>query len=931
MKGKKVGSVIGGIFKMIFGFIGSYAGIMTSIIGAILGIFATAILIAALGGVLIYVKVLPDFTKARNAVFEKLVNMSAKDFVMNEDTKIYDKNGDKIGTVNAGHYKYVKVNKISPYVYNGYIAVEDKRFRTHAGVDMLSTLRAAVSMARNNGEATSGGSTITQQVIKNNLLTQEKTMVRKMSEIMLAPTVEEKFSKDKIMEFYCNSNYYGNRCYGISAASKYYFGKKPADLTPAEAALLISLSNNPAKYNPVNHPKAAKEKRNSSLKRMLDSGVISKKEYKKAIKSKLNVLQITGKVVNENYQTSYAIHCAAINLMEKENFEFKYTFSNKTEYTDYIEKYSDLYSEKSEEIRKGGYKIYTSINPKIQKKLQSAIDNGLAFDTEKTKDNKYALQGAGVCVDNKTNYVIAIVGGRGTKDSYNRGYLSARQSGSSIKPLIDYAPGIESGAFTPSSIVDDHKIKNGPSNAGGGYHGTMHLREAVARSLNTVAWQVLSTITPEYGLSFLDKMQFHNLSYVDNGNLALSLGGFTKGVRVVDMAKGFSTLANGGEYCERTCVKKITHTSEGMVYQDTDEDPDVTQVYSKDTAFMMTDILKGVINEDYGTGHSLKLDNGHIAAGKTGTTNSNKDLWMCGYTSYYSTAIWTGYDTPRAIAGSSASVPGSIWKNFMNSIHTKKEPLEFEKPETVVLAKSDGTGKIIEGTEMEPKDTKNYYDKPYGYDYFSTAILEDTSGYVNKMKDKAYQKKCLKKLKKFEKLYITELADYYTLEEDYKTLKNMISAIDDDTVRKAYLTRVTDKYESLADQTLEWKKVVKAYNKKKKEEAEALAEKTAEESVVNAVEAVKNARIETAKTAIKRLSSRKFKPDNISTLIKNAEDAVKKCKNYSEYASLVSSLDAAKRHVSSLPTKQEYIESKKPKNTPTPSPETEEETDETEE
>ncbi len=260
---------------------------------------------------------------------------------------------------------------------------------------------------------------------------------------------------------------------------------------------------------------------------------------------------------NESYVVSYAIHCAALALMEKEDFKFQYTFKNKEDYESYNEKYSNLYSQKTNDIREGGYKLYTAIDMKKQKKLQKAVDKGLAYSKEKNSDKtKYALQGAAVCVDNSTNYVVAIVGGRGTKDSYNRAYLSARQSGSSIKPLIDYTPAFETGAYSPSTVVNDQPIENGPKNSGGGYRGSLHLREAVQRSINTIAWQVLEKITPKYGMSFLDKMHFHNLSYVDNDNLSLSLGGFTEGVRVVDMAKGFSTLANNGSYSEKTCIQK---------------------------------------------------------------------------------------------------------------------------------------------------------------------------------------------------------------------------------------------------------------------------------------------------------------------------------------------------------------------------------------
>lgn len=753
------------VFRIIAGVIGSYAGVISNIIGTAMGILASVMVIGGIVGLCVYVKVLPMFTEAREEVFDKLVHLSEDDFVMKEDTVVYDSKGKQVGSVNAGSYKYVKINDVSPYIYEGYIAVEDKRFKTHGGVDLVATMRAGVSLLKHNMEITQGGSTITQQVIKNNLLTQNKSYTRKIAEILLAPTIESKFTKAQIMEFYCNSNFYGNKCYGVGAASKYYFGKKCADLEPHEAAMLIGLSNSPASYNPVLHPKAALKKRNSVLRIMCKEGVITPKEYKSALKKKLNIKQFSEKGGSkESYVMSYAIHCAAISLMEKENFKFQYVFDSKEDYQKYNKQYSKVYSEKIESIRSGGYKLYTSINMKKQKKLQKAVDNGLSFNKEKDGDTgKYALQGAAVCINNETNYVEAIVGGRGKNDQYNRAYLAARQSGSAIKPLIDYTPGFESGMYSPSTIVNDHKFANGPSNAGGGYHGNVRIREAVARSLNTVAWQVLDNITVKYGLSFLDKLHFHNISYIDNDNMALSLGGFTEGVRVVDMAKGFSTLANNGSYSDRTCIKKIEHVSDGVVYKNNNEKD---QVYSQDAAWMMTDVLKGVFNESYGTGRKLKLDNGQICAGKTGTTNSSKDVWFCGYTKYYTTVVWAGYDTPRAMPGASgASIPGVIWKDYMDDIHKKLKPEDFIMPSTISLAKYDGNGNIIEGTAISGSSKRTY-----GMDYFSKTILSEKADEVQVLKDKKYQKEVLKKLKNFEKIYISNIADYYDLENDYKEL-----------------------------------------------------------------------------------------------------------------------------------------------------------------
>lgn len=895
--------------KVIIGTIGGYLGVVSNILGTIFGMLASLLVICLIAGICVYVKVMPMYTEARETVFDKIVNMSENDFIMNEDTIVYDYKGKKVGSVNAGRYKYVKISDISPYIYNGYIAVEDKRFKTHSGVDMLATMRAGVALLKHKGEITQGGSTITQQVIKNNLLTQEKSYTRKIAEIFLAPTVEEKFGKDKIMEFYCNSNYYGNRCYGVGAASKFYFGKKASELEPAEAAMLIGLSNSPSAYNPVANPEAALKKRNEVLEKMYEGNAITEKEYKQALKKKINVLQITEKTTTENYVMSYAVHCAAISLMEKENFKFQYIFKDKSDYEDYQKKYASVYGEKCEDIRSGGYKIYTSINMKMQDKLQKAVDNGLSYSTEKNEDSsKYALQGAAVCVDNTSNYVVAIVGGRGKKDAYNRAYLSARQSGSSIKPLIDYAPGFESGIYSPSTVVNDHPIANGPKNAGGSYRGSLQIREAVARSINTIAWQVLQTITPEYGMSFLGKMHFHNLSYIDNGNMALSLGGFTEGVRVVDMAKGYATLANNGVYSDRTCIRKISHVSDGEIYKNAEEK---TQVYSKDAAWLMTDVLKGVFNESYGTAHALKLDGGQITAGKTGTTNSSKDVWFCGYSAYYSTVVWAGYDTPRAMPGVyGASVPGAIWKNFMNSIHKNLEPKDFEQPETIRLARYDSKGNIISGTE-ESGETK----RTAGKDYFATQILAKTSEYAEEAKDLTYQKEVLKKLTKFEKMKITSMAQYYTFVQTYQTVKDMIASIEDDDVRKEYGERCEDKYNSLKDDSLDWKKVVEAYNQWQSEENQRLAEEQQKKSEQAREAQTKKTRIALANTRLKRMTGYVYQPSNMNDLIRKAQDAVEKCKNYAEYISLHNSFVTNRASLLALPTQEEY----KSQNTPAPS------------
>ena len=897
---KKAVRGAGYLVHIITGTVCSYLGVLCNIAGTVMGILASVITVCIIAGICVYVKVLPMFTEAREVVFDKMANLSEEDFIMKEDTIVYDSKGKVVGSVNAGQYKYVPINDISSYIYDGYIAVEDRRFKTHGGVDVVATLRAGIALLKNNMKITQGGSTITQQVIKNNLLTQDKSYTRKIAEVLLAPTVEAKFTKTEIMEFYCNSNYYGYRCYGVGAASRYYFGKEASELEPQEAALLISLSNNPSAYDPVINPKDSLKKRNRVLKTMYDEGVINKKEYNSAVKTKIHVKQYTVDGKNENYVVSYAIHCAANALMEKEDFEFQYLFKDKKDYQNYREKYSEVYGSKCEDIRSGGYKIYTSINMKKQKNLQKSVDEGLAYNTEKDSDTgKYALQGAAVCIDNNTNYVVAIVGGRGKKDEYNRAYLSARQSGSSIKPLIDYTPGFESGAYSPSTIVNDHKFENGPDNAGGSYYGDIRLREAVERSLNTVAWQVLETITPDYGLSYLEKLHFRNISYIDNDNMALSLGGFTEGVRVVDMAKGYCTLANNGTYSDRTCIKKIERVSDGTIYKNNNQE---TQVFSQDAAWMMTDVLKGVLNEPYATGKSLKLDGKQICAGKTGTTNSSKDVWFSGDTKYYTTVVWAGYDTPRAMPGASgASVPGVIWKDYMDKIHTGLEPLDFDMPSTIRMAEYDSKGDIIEGTAVTPEKKR----EP-GMDYFSTVILEEKAEDAKVLKDKEYQQEVKKELKEFEKITIKKLADYYEFEDKYIKTRDMVASVVDDDARKSFTKRLKNKYNSLKKEVTEWAKVVKAYEKQQAEENTRLAEEAEHQSEAARKDYEHKTAVNLARTRIKRLHGHQYQPSDMEELIKAAKEALDACSGYSEYSSLKDLYDQYKDEIRSLPTYEEY-------------------------
>ena len=676
------------IAGFILGVIATILGVIGWILTSLLQLITLCLILGTIAAGLIFVRVWPQFEKSRELAYDTIAQMDREDFSMLSDTEIFDKDGNRIGLINAGHYEYVDINHISMNIQNAYIAQEDRRFKSHNGVDWIATLRAGVALIKHRGEVTQGGSTITQQVIKNSYLTQEQTFTRKIVEVMLAPELEKKYSKADIMEFYCNMNFYGHHCYGVEAASRYYFGKHAADLEVWEAAVLVGLSNSPSAYDPVNHPESARAKRNEVLKSMLEVDMLTEKQYTNAINQPMEIVQTEQEGTSDNYLTGYAIHCAALELMKNDDFEFQYLFDSKEDYDTYQEAYTAAYSEKSDLIRAGGYKIYTSLDPDIQNIVQEELDDTLSSYTELQENGKYAMQGAGVVVDNRTNYVVAVVGGRGTEDQYNRAYLSARQPGSTIKPLIDYAPAFDTGEYYPSRIVDDHQWEGGPSNSGGSYYGPVTVREALNRSLNTVAWQILQDIGIPNGLDYLGNMEFQKISYVDSSVPSLAIGGFTNGVRVVDMAKGYAALANQGVYDDRTCITGIESQHEGDILKKRSVS---RQVYSIETAYMMTDVLKGTFTTAYGTGRGLGLEN-MPCAGKTGTTNSSKDTWFCGYTRYYTMAVWVGYDNPRAMPGIYGSTyAGAIWQHAMDRIHSGLESLDWEKPDSVILDYYDGT------------------------------------------------------------------------------------------------------------------------------------------------------------------------------------------------------------------------------------------------
>lgn len=891
------------ILKTIREIIVSAVGSVFALIWGSISLIATGLVIAAIVAVVGYAYVKPDLDDCRDKAYDILANVKDSDFVKASDTKIYDKDENLIGLISAGHFTYTPIEDISMNIQNAYISQEDKRFKEHTGVDWISTIRAGLALVKNRGEIHQGGSTITQQVIKNTFLTQEQSFKRKLIEILLAPEIEKKYSKTQIMEYYCNTNFYGNRCYGVESASNFYFNKSAKNVSIAEACLLAGLSNSPSAYDPIQHPEAAKEKRDEIITNMYKNGFITKDEETTALNEEMTIAAQSEEDGFETYQSSYALSCAAVELMKDSGFKLRFTYKDKDDYDSYNKLYDAEYSKAINKIRSGGYNIYTSLDSNVQAAVQESVDKWLSDFTE-TDDNtgKYTLQGAAVVADNSTGYIIAIVGGRGTDDQYNRAYLSARQPGSAIKPLLDYAPAFESGKYFPSTVVDDHEIENGPSNSGGGYRGRLPLREAVNRSINTVAWQVLQNIGTEYGLSFLEKMQFRKISYIDNDVDAIAIGGFTNGVRVVDMVKGYQTLANNGMYNDNTCILKITNSKDEDILKA--KRTNSTQVYTTASAYLMTSVLKDTINKPYGTGYGLALSNGMPAAGKTGTTNNNKDAWFCGYTPYYTMAVWMGYDTPKTMKGVyGATYSGKIWQEVMNVLNANLEIKGFNIPQNIVQMQVDSDGNPIEGTELEYTGTIND-----GYELFSQNSAEEYQKEQERIAEDKLIEKAEQTVTQYEQFTVSDPSQYDNIDTQYNTVVNSIGMIEDATKKAALFNRAAAKYKSLQQEKVDRSAEISLYKMQKEQEEQDKieAEKKKEDEQYKAK--IKQARIQNVVTRIASIESMQYKTD-ISSETTEIETMLNEIKEYPEYTNLVNRMTKAVKRYNELPDETTYNES----------------------
>lgn len=593
---------------------------------------------------------------------------------LNISSKVYytDSDGEtkQYAQFNASQNRvWVPIDKIPVNVQNAIVAIEDQRFYQHRGFDLKRTTGAAINYLF-KGDSSYGGSTITQQLVKNITEDKSRDASRKIREITRAIVLETKLSKEQILELYLNTIYLSQGANGVEAAANIYFSKSVSDLTLSESACIAGITQYPSEFDPIEHPEANEKKRRLVLEKMLELDYITQAEYNDAV-SEAIVLNV-GEVKKRKIQSYFLDHL--FEEVQKDLVEIK----------GYTSEFA------ANMIYNGGLRIYSTVDPEIQ----SLMEEYFADDSNFARlYGDVQPQAAMVISDPKTGEVKGIIGGRGTK-SINRGLNRAtqtkRQPGSSIKPIAVYGPAIDLNLITASSVVDDSPLNiDGwkPKNAGGSFRGPVSVKAAVTNSYNIPAVRVLETLTIEKSYDYM-KNRLHmdslvemrkgeKINYTDKTLPSLALGGLTDGVTVLEMNGAYATFANDGQYIEPHTYTKV-YDVEGKVV--VENEIVKNEAFTPATAFQVNEMLKTVVQ--YGTGAGAQLANNIDTCGKTGTTDSNKDRWFVGYTPYYVAAVWYGYDTPRPIsAGGNPAM--YVWKGVMSKVHETLPEKHFEVPESV--------------------------------------------------------------------------------------------------------------------------------------------------------------------------------------------------------------------------------------------------------
>lgn len=610
---------------------------------------------------------------------DPVFNLTEEKYSQNQTSFIYgyDSDGNQVELTRLHGEEnriWVNLDDMSPHLKDAFIAIEDQRFEKHHGVDWIRTIGVIVKPS-NSGQ---GGSTITQQLIKN--LTDEKdvTIVRKFNEILSALNLERNYSKDEIIEAYLNTIYLSEGCYGVKTAAETYFGKDVSDLNIAECASIAAITQFPGKYDPLRKPENNRQRQLRILEEMLSQGFITQEEYNEAVAYEMVFTN------SENYQGSQ------VSDSESGSNENKID----SYYVDYVVKtvLEDLqkmgYTERKAKslLYGGGLKIYTAVDFDVQNALEDVYENYRRMPDE-------TVQGAMV-VMNYEGRVLGLVGGTGEYSGsleLNRAFQSYRQPGSSIKPLSVYGPAFEKSLNDDSvdiywsTLIDDRPLKEvdgkmWPTNEGGGYSGAKTtIQKGIANSLNTISARTLDMIGVDYAYDYItNRFHISSLSAADCDYAPLATGSLTEGVSVLEMTAAYAAFGNGGAYYQPYCYYKI-EDSQGNVLIETDAASTQEQALTESTGWLMNKILQTVMTS--GTGRSYKIS-GVECFGKTGTTTDSKDRWFVGGTPEYVAAVWYGYDMPKEIVYRLSSNPaGTIWETVMNEIYDVKGKNVTEFPE----------------------------------------------------------------------------------------------------------------------------------------------------------------------------------------------------------------------------------------------------------
>lgn len=601
---------------------------------------------------------------------------------------IYDKNGEQIQALSEENRFMISYDEIPKHLRDAVISIEDERFETHHGIDIKRTLSAVVTFVLNRGDSSFGGSTITQQLVKNITKDDEYGWQRKIREWYRAITLENELDKSDILTAYLNTIYMGEGAYGVEAAANTLFAKSAKDVNIAEAACLAAIIQSPESFNPYNgeENKAALISRQQVvLAKMLELGKITEDEYNEALNYELVFKK--GELAASGSTTTYYVD-AIIEAVIEDLMEAKGVSKGVAT--------KMLYSD--------GLKIYSTIDPTVQ----DAIDKAYTNDSWFPVSNGKKMQSAMVVIDNSTGNVVGLMGGtdyreKANTSAFNRATQMTRQSGSSIKPLTVYGPAFERGVSYPGMGVDDSYINiNGwtPGNFDGAFRGYVSTRLAIAISLNTTAVRTLQKVGIDYAYTFGKNLGLSTLTDADRNLASLALGGQSDGVKVIDMAGAYCAIANGGVYTEPKFYTKVLDSSDNVILKPESE---YKRVMKETTAYLLIDCMRSVVTSGSAYGY-IGVKSSISVVGKTGTTDNSKDKWFCGMTPYYTGVVWIGYDDNKSSVRNAAQM--YVWNSVMKIVHANLDGKTFTKPNGIVYAEVCTVSGLV-ATEACKKDTRS--------------------------------------------------------------------------------------------------------------------------------------------------------------------------------------------------------------------------------